>query len=376
MINDALNNRLMDQRDRAFFVRLVHGSLEYQIQSDYIINQFSKVAVDKMKPLIRNVLRMSVYQIMHMDKIPDSAACSEAVNLVKKTSFRNLAGFVNGVLRTISREKDRIDLSERGVKYSVRPWMLGLLDDTIGADNTDAFLAYSLSDHKTSVRACGKLIEPQYFDPSGIYDDMYFVKDIASLTSLRDWREGRIIVQDISSSLPVRMAQLRENDIVFDVCAAPGGKAVQAAQMLNGTGHVYAFDISEKKIGLINENIQRLGLRNISAEVRDASVFYPELSRKADVVIADLPCSGIGTIAHKPDIKNRLTPEDCIGLAGLQKKILENVKKYVKPGGKLVYSTCTLDHFENQDNLRAPLNMQILPGAVPQDGFYITVLEV
>lgn len=359
----------MDARDRALFVKLVHGTLEYQIQIDHIIDSFSRTPVKKMKPLVRNILRMSAYQILHLDRIPDSAACNEGVKLINKTALRNLSGFVNGVLRSISRNKESIDLETPADKYSVQPWIIELLNESIGEANAKRFLEYSLEEHGVTLRRVGS-------------DEMILLENAIGLTESPEWKEGRIIVQDRSSSMPVVMAEIGSDDLVIDVCAAPGGKSLQAAEHAR---EVISCDLTEKKVSKINENIERLRVKNIRTVVQDASVRREDFVSLADVVLADLPCSGLGTISKKPEIKNRLSIDDCKALADIQKKILNNVCDYVKPGGKLVFSTCTLDHYENEDNTRMFLDSHkefelteektLLPGEFPQDGFYIAVMK-
>lgn len=394
----------IDVRDRALFVRTVHGTLEYQLQIDAIIDRFSKVKVRKMKPMIRNILRMSIYQIFYLDKIPVSAIVDEAVKLVRKSPLKNLGGFVNGVLRSIVREKDTIDFSDRAFKYSIKPEILDIIEETIAfslnghysnagkcmtgtegkrtecseaSDNensakllTDAFMEYTLSDHGTFVRTVGT-------------DEVRLIDDVGNLTESDDWKEGRIIVQDYASTLPVRMSSIKETDIVIDVCASPGGKSIQAAEK---AGRVIACDISEKKLERIHENIERLRVSNIECKVCDATVFNTEFDSLADVVIADLPCSGLGTIGKKPEIKNRITVDDLKALAEIQMSILNNVCRYVKPDGELVFSTCTVDHFENADNTEAFVRnhpefsvieeKQFLPtDTQPMDGFYVCIMH-
>lgn len=357
------------------FVRLIHGTLEYQIRIDYIINRFSNIKVQKMKPFIRNLLRMSVYQLLYMDKIPDNSVCDEAVKLVKKTAYRQLSGFVNGVLRNIARQKSTITVSDLPTDLSVRPWMFDLLAEMIGVEKTTEFLKYSLKEHGVSVRKAGT-------------DEVYVLDDSKDITSSDAWIKGEIIVQDYSSSLPVILADIKQGQTVLDVCAAPGGKSIQASEKVGPCGTVISCDISEKKLAKIRENTNRLKISNIRTVLQDAAVFNESFRNSADVVLADCPCSGIGTISKKPEIKNRLTSDDCISLADIQYSILSNVCEYVKNGGKLVYSTCTLDHFENQDNLHRFLDEHpefclvkekiMIPSEdspIPFDGFYIAVME-
>lgn len=375
MINEALDKyAFLDGRDKSMFVKIIHGSLEYRIRIDHIIDKYSSVNVERMKPLIRNVLRMSVYQILYLDKIPDSAVCDEAVKLVKRSALKNLSGFVNGVLRTIARDKDAIEIDDIPTDLSVRGWMYDILVESIGKEETEEFLKYVLAEHGVSVRSVGT-------------DEVYILDDAASLTASEAWNSGRIIAQDYSSSLPVIIAGVKKGDTVLDVCAAPGGKSIQAAEKVGEEGHVIACDLTEYKIDKIKENIKRLRITNIETRVRDALIRDDMLVETADVVIADCPCSGIGTISKKPEIKNRLSKKDCLQLAEIQRKILDNVCDYVKKGGKLLYSTCTLDHFENEDNIKAFLERHkdfrlaeekiMIPSLhedKPYDGFYIALM--
>lgn len=414
VVREALDKYdFLSRRDKALFHRLVNGTLEYQNTLDGVIDSLSSIKAAKMKPYIRNLIRMGAYQIIYMDKIPDSAACNESVRLVRGSALRGLSGFVNGVLRSISRNKEGLDRSTREARYSVRKWMLDELDATIGREATDRFLEDTLKERAVYVRvadmdvsgvmsdACvsgkksGRMEEllgdsgmtPVPMEIAGIaVTDMYTVKEPESITDTELWQSGRAFVQDISSSMPVRLSGITEGMTVIDVCAAPGGKAVQAAQQMRGTGRVIACDISEKKAELIRENAARTGCSNIDVRVCDATEYHEEFEALADVVIADLPCSGIGTISHKPDIKNRLTHEDVLSLAGLQRRILDNVCRYVKPGGRLIYSTCTLTHEENQDNADAFIKahpeysivkaVTMLPcDAYSCDGFYVGVIQ-
>lgn len=375
IINDALNKyERLDPRDKALLVKLIHGTLEYQIRIDRIIDSFSSIKVRKMKPLIRNVLRMSVYQLIYMDKIPDNAVCDEAVKLIKKSALSGLSGFVNGVLRSIARGKDSVVIRDRASDLSVPGWMYELLADTVGEDAAEDFFRYSLEEHGVSVRKAGT-------------EDVFVLEDASGLTETDEWKQGKLIVQDYSSTLPVIMADIKPGQTVLDVCAAPGGKSILAAEKTGKEGRVISCDLSDFKIDKIRENILRMNITNIETMVQDATVRDERLVGCADVVLADCPCSGIGTISKKPEIKNRLKPEDCRALADIQHKILCNVCEYVKPGGKLVYSTCTLDHIENEDNLRRFLEshpefkllkekvmVPSLDAIRPFDGFYIAVM--
>lgn len=401
----------LEKQDRAFITRLTEGTLEYLILIDDVINRFSNVKTGKMKPVIREILRMSVYQILFMERVPDSAACNEAVKLAKKRKFQGLSGFVNGVLRTVSREKERLEFKDPAVRYSIPRWMLSMWEQEYGRERAERIAASFLEDRPLTVRCNESLasvdeiresLKRQGVDtePSPLSDTILSIKGYDYLEAVEAFRDGLITVQDGSSALVCRAASIKNGDMVLDVCSAPGGKALHAADLLRGTGLVEARDLTEYKISLVEENIARCGFSNMQTKVWDATVFDPSMEGKADVVLADLPCSGLGIMGKKPDIKLRLKEEELPALSGLQREILSVVSRYVKPGGVLVYSTCTIDRMENEDNAEwierelpfkkkeiGPLlpeflrgdceenRIQFLPGIHPCDGFFIAVFE-
>ncbi len=415
VLNQALSKyQYLEKQDRAFITRVTEGTLEYLIQIDYVLNQFSKTKVDKMKPLIRTLLRMSVYQLLHMDRIPDSAVCNEAVKLAQKRRFQGLKGFVNGVLRAIARDKGSLRFPDDAVRYSMPPWLLKHWRQSYDEETVRTMLEYFLSDQPITVRCnrnqSGKSPEEiiESLEHQGVTvtrsqyaSDILYLEDLDYLEALEAFQNGWIQVQDLSSSLVGLAAAPKPGAVVLDVCGAPGGKSLHIADLLDGTGHVEVRDISDGKVAMIQENIERSGFTNISASVWDALELDEDFVEKADIVIADLPCSGLGIIGKKPDIKQKMTPEDLESLAELQREILSVVYRYVKPGGILVYSTCTIDHLENEDNVAwfleqypfKPVDMegrlgeklkdrtmkqgciQILPGVHPCDGFFISVLQ-
>ncbi len=413
ILSQALTKyQYLEKQDRSFIKRVVDGTVEYLIQIDYIINSYSKVKVNKMKPVIRTILRMSVYQICHMDRVPDSAACNEAVKLAEKRGFSGLKGFVNGVLRSISRGKAGLDFPNDSVRYSVPEWLLAMWKKSYGEETLKVMLESLLTERPLTARCClnkaGKQQIIESLTAQGVtVEDSRYACDVICLggvdylESLDAFRQGLLQIQDLSSSLAGDAAGIKEGDYVIDVCGAPGGKGLHAADILNGTGMVEIRDISETKTAMIEENIARSGLANVRAAVFDALTFDGASEEAADVVIADLPCSGLGIIGRKPDIKYNMTPGKLHELACLQREILSVVHRYVKPGGTLVYSTCTVNREENEDNMRwfmeqfpfEPVNIkgrlgeelveptmesgyiQFLPGVHPCDGFFIAVMR-
>lgn len=402
----------LDKTERSFITRIVEGTLEYLIQIDYVINQFSKVKVKKMKPMIRTILRMSVYQILYMDRVPDSAACDEAVKLAVKRRFQGLKGFVNGVLRNIARQKDDLTWPDDSVRYSMPEWILNLWQNRYGEEKTKTVLQSFLEPSRLAVRCnldkasmeqiMGSLKEQKVqIETSAHSDVILYLSGYDYLEGLQAYRNGWIQVQDMSSSFVAQVAPLKEGDYVIDVCGAPGGKSLHVADRLKGTGMVDVRDLSFQKVSLIEENIERTGFTNIRAKVWDALEYDPQSVEKADVLLADLPCSGLGIIGKKPDIKVNMTEEKTKSLAELQRQILSVVQQYVKPGGILIYSTCTINPEENEENAEwfkknfpfEPVNIegrlgeqlkeesmkdgyiQLLPGVHPCDGFFISVFR-
>ncbi|MCD8134269.1 MAG: 16S rRNA (cytosine(967)-C(5))-methyltransferase RsmB [Clostridiales bacterium] len=361
--------RWLPRRDRAFIKRVSEGTIERMIELDYIINSCSSTKVSKMKPVIRAILRSAVYQLKYMDSVPDSAVCNEAVRLAVKRGFSGLRGFVNGVLRAISREIDHIvypsaeqePVRALSVKYSVPEWMAARFLRTYGWERSRSILESYLNRKNLCVRVDINRKSPeeirQSLESRGIratpHERLPYALDLDGYDvpeEIPEFAEGILYVQDPASMMVAELAQPRDGDFVLDVCAAPGGKSLHIAQMMHGTGLVEARDLTEYKVEMIRENIIRCRAENVRAVLWDALVPDPESEQKADLVIADLPCSGLGVIGRKPDIKYRMTEARIRELSGLQRRMLDIVCRYVKPGGTLMYSTCTMTEEENRQN--------------------------
>lgn len=343
----------LEKRDRAFFTRLCQGTIEYAVSSDYIINLFSKTKVKKMKPVIREILRMGVYQIMHMDSVPDSAVCNEAVKLANKRKFTNLKGFVNGVLRNISREKDKIKFPDKkdgfcayaSVRYSMPEWIVNYMCEEYGEDETERiFEGFLKADRGVSVRCNVSKAEPQeVYDMlqkqnisvkrSEVFDYAFSIDDFDRLQDVEALKKGYIQVQDFSSILVGHIPEIKGGENVIDICAAPGGKTLHIADRLNDRklksgGKIISCDLTDAKTSLIKENVERNGFKNVSVIKNDALIFKKEWEDTADIVIADLPCSGLGVIGKKCDIKYKTSIEDINALSEIQREILKNVSRY------------------------------------------------
>lgn len=370
LINNALTKfQYLDKNKRSFITRVTLGTIENKIELDYIIDQFSKTAVRKMKPLIRNLCEMSVYQIMYMDNIPDSAVCNEAVKIATKRGFAGLKGFVNGVLRNISRNKDSITYPDSStnineylsIKYSMPLWIIQMWTEQLGMDKTKQVLEGFRQNKKTYIR-CNTLkasvediistLKKENVSVNRVTDIPYAleIEDYDHITALKSFNDGLYQIQDISSIMAGHLTGFNEGDTVIDVCAAPGGKSINAGISVGNSGKVYSRDISDYKAGLIEDNVKRLGIDNIVVQVHDALEKDDSMAGKADVVIADLPCSGLGIIGRKPDIKYNTDKDKLDSLVKLQREILSVVYDYVKPGGVLMYSTCTINSEENEAN--------------------------
>ena len=439
VLRDVLSKyQYLEKRKRAFITRVTEGTLEHLIEIDYILDQFSKVKVKKMKPVIRNLLRSAVYQLKYMDSIPDRAVCSESVKLAVKKGFSGLRGFVNGVLRSVARGLEDVkypteEISALCVRYSCPEWIIRLWQKSYGTDVTEKMLKDSRTEKPTVIRCCLNRITPEELTDrlrkEGVTAEVHpylpyalCISGYDYLEGLESFQEGLFMVQDISSMLAGELADPKAGDQIIDVCAAPGGKALHVAEKLwlaerdcakeedrvlkrtessesEGTaGHVEARDLTEYKVELIEDNIARSGLANITAVCRDASVPDEEWREKADIVIADLPCSGLGVLGRKADLKYKASREGTDSLARLQKEILSCAKDLVRPGGALLYSTCTVNPSENIENVHWFLSeypqfeldniegklcdqlkayvteggcIQLLPGVHKSDGFFI-----
>lgn len=380
-------NSSLDKQMRAFTTRLFQGTLERQMELDYIINAFSKTPVKKMKPVIRNILRLSVYQLLYMKSVPESAVCNEAVKLAAKRKFSGLKGFVNGILRNVARNVDKIQYPTDGVenlsvKYSMPKWIVDLWIEQYGMEKTVFMLDQIYKDRATTIR-CNTakasvddiVISLQQngikVTRSSLYDKALSISGYDRLNSLEVFQGGMITVQDLSSMMAGLAAGPQKEDYIIDVCAAPGGKSLHMAELMQGTGMVEARDLTEHKIRLIQENIQRMDCKNVCAKVMDATVLDERSVGKADIVMADLPCSGLGVMNKKSDIKYHVSLKQIKELVKLQREILSVVYRYAKPGGTLIFSTCTVNKFENDENVawieeNLPLKLKSLSGILPK----------
>lgn len=423
IISDILSKyAYLDKEKRSFINRLFDGVIEREITLDYIINLFSTVKVNKQKPVIRMILRMGVYQIFYMDQVPDFATINEAVKLAKRKKFVNLAGFINGVLRNVSKNKDNIEFTSKekdpvkylSVVYSCPEWLVKHFADEVKFtsdsknekisrneiyEKVEKILSASLEKQtlygrvnlsKASREEVIESLKNQDVkaDVVSELDCAIMLNGIDNLNDLDAFSDGLFVIQDLSSQKVIGKLNVSKDNsssenlnglTVVDVCSSPGGKTLHA---LDRGAKVIARDVSEYKAERIVDNIEKCGFSNAIVEVKDALVLDETLIGKADVVIADLPCSGLGVIGRKTDIKYRVTEDDLLSLRNLQRDILKVVSQYVKTGGILVYSTCTVDHLENEDNAlwisenlpfeKAYETEKMIQGINNSDGFFIS----
>ncbi len=358
------HNKLSEQ-DESFIRELVYGVLENRIYLDYVLSKASKIKLKRIHPVILDVLRLGIYQLVFMDRVPTSAAVNESVKLAKKYGHKGTIGFVNGVLRGISRNKEsymKIELEDKleylSTKYSHPTFLVKKFINDFGYEFTESLLIANNSTPKLNIRVntlkvtkselIEKLSDKGFIINEGKYaKDALIIENPSGIISSEEFKKGYFIIQDESSMLVGQIMAPKENSLVLDICSAPGGKSTHLAQYMENKGKIISRDLFEHKIKLINENKKRLGADIIDAQVYNALELDEELVDKVDYCLVDAPCSGLGLIRRKPEIKWTRTLNDIKELSDLQFKILEVAKKYVKNNGVLLYSTCTIVDEEN-----------------------------
>lgn len=410
--NDSYSNILLDkellkqsftEREKSFITALFYGVTERRITLDYYISKLSKVRLKKMDTDILFILRMGIYQIMYMDSVPESAAVNESVKLSKKNKNPRLSGFVNGILRSFLRERESIKLpsdkmASLSVLYSCPQWLVVKLISEYGEENAIDFLENSLKASEVFLRTntlktdseslVSQLLEENINAKICDFDKNAIVVK-GGVFNTRAYKDGLFHAQDYSSQYAVQILGPKPGERVLDICSAPGGKAFTAAELMQNKGELIACDLYEQRAGLIKSGADRLGLDIIDARVNDALEFNSDLG-KFDRVLCDVPCSGLGVIKRKPEIKYK-KKEELDELPKIQLRILENTSGYVKQGGRLVYSTCTLNRSENEevvlrfleDNksfspdgvFDGEFTKTVFPKDFGSDGFFISVLK-
>lgn len=402
---EILKKSNIDERDYNFIKEITTGVIRNRTYLDYVVKINSRVKIKRIHKIILSILEMAIYQMYFLDKVPDYSIVDESVNLAKIYGNRGSISFTNGILRSISKKdapqvkiEDSID--NLSTFYSHPKFYTEYFYNNYGEEFTKKLLKANIemppftirvntlktskSDLMNNLKELGFEIEETVYDnalnilnPKGIIDTKYF-------------DEGHFYVQDLGSILVASFLNPRENSSLLDLCAAPGGKTTHLAELMNNTGEIIACDKSQSKTKLIQENAKRLGVKNIETRVNDARVLNKEFIDKFDYVLVDAPCSGTGLYRKKPDIKWNKDLEDIKSLAEIQLEILDKAKDYVKDGGELLYSTCSLSKIENEDvvnkflennknfkikKLRNREVLKLFPSTDGSDGFSISLME-
>lgn len=370
----ALEKRLdqshLSQRDRAFVTRLVYGTIENRIQLDWLIDRFLEENKE-IEPVLREILRMGAFQIFKLDRVPDMAAVNESVSLTRSMGLESFTGLANAVLRNMIRQKDSIEWprpQEDPVRYlsilfSAPEELCRLLIDAWGEHTALEILRYRPDTRTVDVRANALRCTPERLRRLMAEEELHWqegtvpgvlkVQNAGDLTRLRAFQNGLFTIQGESSVLAARAVHAKPGQTVLDACAAPGGKSAVLAEDMKGSGRVYAWDTHAHRVELIQKTVKRLFLDNVRPMLRDATQPRPEMAGTLDAALVDAPCSGTGVMTEKPDLKYRVTAEGVQSLCETQKAILDAVAPMVKPGGTLVYSTCSVLPQENEKQVQA-----------------------
>lgn len=406
IINEVLSNNELNRADKSLFTELVYGTLKRKYTLDYLLKPFVQT---KLKGWVRQLLWMSIYQYAYLDKIPEHAIIHEAVEIAKYKGGPHNGNVVNGILRNMMRSElpDFTEITDDkkriAIEYSLPKWLVDHWVTHLGLEKTEEIAQSFLDKVSTTVRvnltritvdeAIRRLTDDDYIVELDKEIDTCLHISGKPIIESRLFKDGLVSIQDKSSMFVGEIMSLTEGDKVLDACSAPGGKACHIAEILNGTGHVDATDIHEHKIDLIDFNIKKLRLSNMSAFEHDATEKYDKVY---DKILVDAPCSGLGVLRHKPEIKYEQSQHSIQSLVEIQLEILNNVKDSVKPGGTIIYSTCTIEQMENEnviytflkankdfefDAFEHPITgekvktMQVLPQDFNSDGFFITRIK-
>lgn len=372
MDNGAYSNLALDSmlkstdysdRDKAFISRIFYGILERKLTLEYIISMYSDKPLQKLDGIVVNILKIGIYQIKYMDSVPDNAAVNETVNLAKQAKKVSAAKFVNAVLRHFIRDNKSINYPEDPVKrlsieYSCNYELVDKICSDYSYDQAEKFLKASLEPHKSYIRVntlkttsdeltTELLNYGIHAEKSPYLADCLYVDKINNLENCRLFSEGYFHIQDLSSQLCCKVLNPQPNDTVIDLCAAPGGKTLTIAELMNNKGRIIAADLHEKRVKLISKAAERLDIDIIETMQNDAKIYNSQMPL-ADKILCDVPCSGFGVIRSKPEIKYTEL-EKIKNLPDIQYEILSTASQYLKKNGELVYSTCTINKAENDD---------------------------
>lgn len=393
------NKKKLNDKDIGLISEITYGVTTWRLTLDEIIKKYSKIRLKKISPWILNILRMGIYQIIFLDKIPKSAAVNESVNLSKRYGHSSSSNFVNAILRKIDKSdyeelfQIKDDLERISKTTAMPEWIVKELLQNNTVAEVEEICKNSNIHPKITIRINNlkntkqdlenKLKEKNIVYENTEYEDFLILNKVKNIENLDLFKQGLFTIQDISAGLAVKILNPKPGEKVLDACSAPGGKTTYIAELMQNKGTIEAWDIHEHRTKLVMQNAERLSIEIIKTKVKDATIYDEKLNEKFDKILLDVPCLGIGVIKRKPDIKWQRKIEDIEKITKIQKNILEDCSKYLKKGGELVYSTCSILKDENEDIVKEFLNVNknyekleeisIFPNKI-QDGFFICKL--
>ena len=356
------NRNVLSNKDINFISELVYGVTTWKLTLDTIIQKYSKIKIKKISPWVINILRMGAYQIVFLDKVPKSAAVNESVNLCKKYGGKSV-GFVNAILRKVEKSdylelfEIKNDIEKISKTTSMPEWIVRELNKEFDPEKVNEICENSNLKPKITIRINNLKITKNELKKSlqskeievedGIIEDFLYLKNVKNITNLDKYKKGLFTMQDESAGLTALVLNPKEGESILDCCSAPGGKTTYIAELMNNKGNVIAWDLYKHRLDKVQENSKRLGIDIIKTEENDATVLKEEYIEKFDKILIDAPCLGLGVIKRKPDIKWQRKFEDIEEISKIQEKILNTCSEYLKKGGILVYSTCSIVKSEN-----------------------------
>lgn len=396
-LNQARKEKQMNPKDVGFISELVYGTISWKLTLDEIIKKYSKVKIKKISPWILNILRMSIYQILFLDRVPKSAVVNEGVNLAKRYGHRASSNFVNAILRKVEK-KDYEELFkiedniEKISKISSMPkWIIEKLIEQTNISKTEEIckscnlkpkLYIRINTLKTNKETLKKELEEEQIEVQDADLENFLILEKAkNIEKIKAFQEGKFTVQDEVAGYIPMFLEPKQNEKILDCCSSPGGKTTAMAELMENQGEIIAWDLHEHRVQLVKEQAKRLGITIIKTQVKDATIYEEKYKNYFDKILLDVPCLGLGVLKRKPDIKWQREKEDIDKITKIQENILDTVSKYLKPGGELVYSTCSIIKEENNEIIEKFLNkntefkqmgdfIQIYPNK-KTDGFFM-----
>lgn len=361
--NIKKNRNKLDDRDIAFISEIVYGVTSWKLTIDEIIKKHSNIRLKKISLWILNILRMGIYQIVFLDKVPKSAGVNESVNLAKRYGHKGSRNFVNAILRKVEKSdyEELFEIKnpiERISKTTSMPvWIIEELlkdvdiakvEEICKASNIKPKVEIRVNKLKITKREMKKLLEERkIIYKEGKFEDFLVLEKVKNIEQLDLFKQGYFTIQDEGAGLIAKIVNPKPNEVILDACSSPGGKTTYIAELMENKGEIIAWDLHPHRVKLVEETVKRLGINIIRAECQDATIYKEEYKEKFDKILLDVPCLGIGVLKRKPDIKWKRKPEDIKEIIQIQKNILEICSKYLKPKGKLIYSTCSIFSEEN-----------------------------